>query len=48
MGSVYRAFDENLQVDVAVKENLFLTDEYAKQFRVEANILASLKNSGWI
>jgi serine/threonine protein kinase len=43
MGSVYRAFDENLQVDVAVKENLFLTDEYAKQFQLEASILAGLR-----
>ncbi len=43
MGSVYRAYDENLQVDVAVKENLFLTDEYAKQFQLEANILAGLR-----
>ena len=44
MGSVYRAFDENLGVNVAVKENLFLSDEYAKQFRVEAKILASLRH----
>ena len=43
MGSVYRAFDENLQMDVAVKENLFLTDEYAKQFQLEASILAGLR-----
>jgi serine/threonine protein kinase len=44
MGSVYCAHDENLGVDVAVKENLFLSDEYAKQFRVEAKILASLRH----
>ncbi len=44
MGSVYRARDENLGVEVAVKENLFLSDEYAKQFRIEANILASLRH----
>ncbi len=44
MGSVYRAVDENLGVDVAVKENLFLTDEYARQFRLEASILASLRH----
>jgi serine/threonine protein kinase len=44
MGSVYRAHDENLGVDVAVKENLFLSDEYAKQFRIEAKILASLRH----
>jgi Tol biopolymer transport system component len=44
MGSVYRAIDENLGVNVALKENLFLSDEYAKQFRIEANILASLRH----
>jgi serine/threonine protein kinase len=43
MGSVYRAIDENLGVEVAVKENLFTTDEYARQFRLEAVILASLR-----
>ncbi len=43
MGSVYRAMDENLGVDVAVKENLFTTDEYARQFRLEAVILANLR-----
>ncbi len=42
MGSVYRAVDENLDVSVAVKENLFLTEEYSRQFQREANILASL------
>lgn len=44
MGSVYRAIDENLGVDVAVKDNLFTTDEYARQFRREASILASLRH----
>jgi serine/threonine protein kinase/Tol biopolymer transport system component len=44
MGSVYRALDENLGVEVAVKENLFTTDEYARQFRLEAVILASLRH----
>ena len=44
MGAVYRATDENLGIDVAVKENLFLTDEYARQFQREANILASLRH----
>jgi serine/threonine protein kinase len=44
MGSVYRAIDENLGVEVAVKENLFTTDEYARQFRLEAVILASLRH----
>lgn len=45
MGSVYRAIDENLGVEVAVKENLFTTEEYARQFRREAIILASLRHT---
>jgi serine/threonine protein kinase len=44
MGSVYRAIDENLGVEVAVKDNLFTTDEYARQFRREAIILANLRH----
>jgi serine/threonine protein kinase len=44
MGAVYRAFDINLGVDVAVKENLFTTAEYARQFELEAKILASLRH----
>ncbi len=44
MGSVYRAVDENLGVEVAVKDNLFTTEEYARQFRREAVILASLRH----
>lgn len=44
MGSVYRAMDENLTVSVAVKENLFTTDDYSRQFRLEASILATVRN----
>ncbi len=44
MGSVYAAMDENLGILVAVKENLFTTDEYARQFRLEAIILANLRH----
>src|SRR4030043_90138 len=44
MGSVYRAVDENLGVEVAVKDNLFTTEEYARQFRREAIILANLRH----
>ena len=40
---MYKAIDENLGVEVAVKVNLFTTDEYARQFRLEATILASLR-----
>ena len=44
MGSVYRAVDENLGVAVALKENLFTTEEYMRQFRLEAVILANLRH----
>lgn len=44
MGSVYRAVDENLGMEVAVKDNLFTTEEYARQFRREAIILANLRH----
>jgi eukaryotic-like serine/threonine-protein kinase len=44
MASVYRAIDDNLGVEVAVKENLFTTEEYARQFRLEATILANLRH----
>ena len=44
MGSLYRAYDENLGIYVAVKENLYLSSEFAKQFQQEARILASLKH----
>ena len=44
MGSVYRAVDENLGMDVAVKENLYTSQEYARQFRLEAVILANLRH----
>jgi serine/threonine protein kinase/Tol biopolymer transport system component len=44
MGAVYHAVDESLGVDVAVKENLFTTDDYARQFRMEAVILAGIRH----
>ncbi len=45
MGSVYLAIDKNLgDVQVAVKENLFTTEEYARQFRLEAVILANIRH----
>lgn len=44
MGAIYRAEDENLGVDVAVKENLFTSEEFERQFRREAVILANLRH----
>jgi serine/threonine protein kinase len=44
MGAVYRAIDENLDITVAVKENSFFSEEYARQFEREARILASLRH----
>jgi serine/threonine protein kinase len=44
MGAVYRAMDLNLSVEVALKENLYLTDEYTRQFKREAAILATLRH----
>ena len=45
MGAIYRATDESLGVNVAVKENLFTTEESTRQFRREATILAGLRHS---
>ncbi|HID84296.1 MAG TPA: serine/threonine-protein kinase [Anaerolineales bacterium] len=44
MGSIYHAVDEVLQVEVAIKENLFASPEYAEQFRQEARLLATLRH----
>ncbi len=44
MGAIYRAIDESLGVEVAVKENLFTTEDYARQFRMEAVILAGIRH----
>jgi serine/threonine protein kinase/Tol biopolymer transport system component len=44
MGAVYRGVDENLGVEVAVKENFFTSEEYARQFHREASILANLRH----
>ncbi len=45
MGTVYLARDEVLDVDVAVKENLYTTAAHSKQFREEATILAGLRHA---
>jgi serine/threonine protein kinase len=44
MGAIYHAMDESLGIEVAVKENLYTTEEYARQFRMEAVILAKLRH----
>src|SRR5260221_6227921 len=44
MGAVYHGHDENLGVDVAIKENLFVSPQFAQQFRREATLLAGLRH----
>ena len=44
MGAVYRALDENLDVVVAVKDNAFLSEDYSRQFKREAKVLATLRH----
>ncbi|MGQ0600575.1 MAG: protein kinase domain-containing protein [Anaerolineales bacterium] len=44
MGAVYRAFDETLNQDVALKENLSASPDSERQFRREATLLATLRH----
>jgi len=44
MGAIYRAQDESLGVQVAIKENLFFSEESSRQFRREATLLAGLRH----
>lgn len=44
MGSIYRAHDESLNIEVAVKENLFSSESSTSQFHKEAIILASMRH----
>ena len=49
MGAVYRAADENLDITVSIKENLFFSEtstheSYVRQFHREAKILAALRH----
>jgi serine/threonine-protein kinase len=43
-GAVYRAWDENLDQTVALKENLHVSPEAQRQFRREATLLANLRH----
>lgn len=45
MGAVYQAIDDNLGILVAVKENLYLSDEFTRQFQREASVLAGLRHA---
>jgi serine/threonine protein kinase len=42
MGAVYLAIDQTLNKKVAVKENLYSTPEYNRQFKIEAQIMANI------
>ena len=44
MGAIYRAFDHSLGVQVALKENLYGSEESSRQFRREATLLAGLRH----
>lgn len=44
MGAIYRATDETLGILVAVKENFFANEDFLRQFRREATILAGLRH----
>jgi serine/threonine protein kinase len=44
MGAVYLAFDQTLQIRVALKENLNPNPESGRQFQREATLLASLRH----
>jgi serine/threonine protein kinase len=44
MGSIYRAYDQSLNIHVAIKENLFISDDSSRQFHREATILAGMRH----
>jgi serine/threonine protein kinase len=44
MSIVYRGYDENLRVEVVIKENSFASLETGRQFKREARLLASLRH----
>jgi eukaryotic-like serine/threonine-protein kinase len=44
MGAVYRALDQALNIQVALKENLLFTEDSTRQFHQEATMLAGLRH----
>ena len=44
MGAIYRAFDVTLNIPVAVKENFLTSEQFARQFRREASLLAGMRH----
>jgi eukaryotic-like serine/threonine-protein kinase len=44
MGAIYRAFDQALNLQVALKENFHDTDQFSRQFHREAAMLAALNH----
>ena len=44
MGAIYRATDESLGLQVAIKENLISSEEASRQFHREATLLAGLRH----
>jgi eukaryotic-like serine/threonine-protein kinase len=44
MGALYRATDESLGIQVALKENLISSEDASRQFRREATLLAGLRH----
>jgi sugar lactone lactonase YvrE len=44
MGAVYKAFDQSLEIDVAIKENSIVSEASERQFKREAKLLAALRH----
>lgn len=44
MGAIYAAYDQILNLRVAIKENFLPGEEHVRQFYLEANILATLRH----
>lgn len=44
MGAIYAAYDQTLNLRVAIKENFLPGEEHVRQFYLEANILATLRH----